>query len=143
DAGAFAIYRHVHGWIIECLAELHVAQRGNVLEPVFYFLCELAIGRQVRAADRHFNGRGRAKTHHSTHDVTRLKREAYVRHIGSELFTQAFLERFDSDRRAGLQLHLNHAFLRTAVPEVNQVDGITRRVNADEAQSDFHILRAD
>src|SRR5207247_1975866 len=110
---------------------------------VFYFLCELAIGGEFGTADRHLNRRRRTETHHAAHDVTWLEREAYVGQLLSELFAQAFLECFDADRRAAFQLNLNHPFLRAAVPKVNQVNGVTRSVDPDEAESDFHTLRPD
>jgi hypothetical protein len=51
----------------------------------------------------------------------------------SELPAQALFQLFDADARAGFQLDLKHAFFEPPF-KVNQVDGITRRVDADKAE---------
>ena len=54
--------------------------------------------------------------------------------FSAKTLPQPFLEFFDADGCAGLQLHLEHAFLRAAVPEVNEVDRVRRAMHAEEAQ---------
>ena len=60
-----------------------------------------------------------------------------------KFFPQTLLEFLDADRGARFQLDLHDTFLRAAVPQINQVDRVARAVNADEAERDFNVIRAD
>ena len=64
------------------------------------------------------------------------KEKADARHLFGKDLPQPFLQVFNPNRRAGFQLHLQHAFLRAAVPEVNEIDRVRRTMHAQETQRD-------
>ena len=71
-------------------------------KPVLHLFGELAIRRQVRAADRDFDRRRRAEAHHAADDVARLKGEPHVRQFAGEFLPQALLQFLNANARPGL-----------------------------------------
>src|SRR5205823_763977 len=76
-------------------------------------------------------------------DVAGFERETYVGHLDRKFLSQPFLQFFHWDSHSRLQLNLDHAFLRATVPQVNQVNGIARRMDAHKAKRDLDVRGAD
>src|SRR5262249_8564614 len=79
--------------------------------------------------------------HHAADDVTGLEGKADVGQALGEFAPQALAQLTHPHMGAGLELHLDDALLRAAVPEVNQVDGVARRVDANKPQGDLDVGR--
>src|SRR5262249_17211614 len=122
--------------IIQRLAKLDVAQRRNLLQGGLDLLAEGAVRGEILAVDGDFDGRWRTEAHHAADDIAWFERETDSRQLLRENFSQALFEFLDANRSAFLQLHLQHAFLRAAVPEVNEVHRIRRPMHAQETQRD-------
>ena len=75
--------------------------------------------------------------------VVGRKSQLHVRQLLGKFRAQSFRQLCDAYRRARFQLHLKHRFFGAAVPEVDQVDRVTRRVHADEPKRDRDVVRAD
>src|SRR5262249_51698035 len=75
--------------------------------------------------------------------VVRLKGNSHVRQFRCEHSSEALAERADSEWRIRLELHRKPTFLGAAIPKVNEIDGIIRGMNADQAHRQRDIVRAD
>ena len=140
--GPFAVHSHIDRRIVQRLAELHVAQRRNFLQLLPNLASEFPVRRQIGAAHRHLDGRSRSEAHDSADNVAWLERKTDSRQLLGKTFAQALFQVFNSNVAASLQLHLHDSFFGPAVPEINQVDRITRRVHPHEPKRNFHVLRA-
>ena len=144
QARAFTVYLHIDTWIIQRLAELHVAQFIGVGEFRLEQFGMRAAGSEIFATDCHFDRRGRSEGHDATDDVRRLKGEEHVWKFPGQACAEFFTQ-LGNGLAAGLELDLQHGLLGTAVPLVDEIDGIVRGMHADErhAGGDGRLLGND
>ena len=134
QAGFFAVHIHLDRRVIERLSHLQIAQGRDLGQfPVDLVRMRPVVG-EARAADRHFDRRGRAETHDLVDDIRRLEREPDVRHLLCQPRPQAFLQFIPADARTLLQIDVQDHFLGTAGPLIHGVDGKIRMDHSDVAE---------
>src|ERR1043165_1647430 len=99
--------------------------------------------REARTADCNFNGGRGAEAHDAIDHVAWLERKPYVRQLAGECGAQPLFQFFGVNSGARLQLDGEPAFLRTAIPLVDQIDGIVRSMDANEANRDGDVVLPD
>jgi hypothetical protein len=142
QAGALAVDVYGDGRVIEGLRDLDVAQVGDG-----FHLRDDAVGvffahGERGAADRDLDGRGGAEAHDARDDVLRFEGETQIGKLAREDGAEFFLEGFDAQAGAGLELHGEPTFLGAAVPEVDEVHGEAGVVHADHADGDLDFVGA-
>ena len=123
-----------------------------------------AVVGHLRAADDDLDRRRRAEAHDLVDDVGRLERQPQVvgtrgnargafpfgeplvpdprAQVAGQLLAEAAFQFLDADR-AALERNPHDSLFRPARPEVDAVDGVAGRHDADVPQRDFDVLRPD
>src|SRR5262249_12875798 len=91
----------------------------------------------------HFNRRARAHAHDAADDVCRFKGKTRARKLGGELAAKSVLKLFPLRASTGFELYLQHSFLRSAVPKVDEINREICAVNANQAQRNGNVFRTD
>ena len=89
---------------------MQVAERGDIRKRAPQLFGVIAIGVNIRAADRDLDWRQRAQTHHPANDVARLKGNPDIRHIAGEFPPEPLLQIFNANARPTFELYLQDSF---------------------------------
>ena len=104
-------------------------------------LRESASDHERRTLHGHLDRRWRAETHGLADDVRGLKRDRDVRQRLLQLSTQFFLQFVGDPRGFRFQRHAQDSLVLSAGKQVNRVDRIVGRLDADEAGGNVDVLR--
>ena len=140
QAGFLAVDAYLQRGRIKRLRKLDISQFGYFLKFFADRLCVRTVVRQGRSAHGDFDWGRCAETHDAADDIRWLKRKAYVWHRAGQLAAQVFFGGFEVHFGAGFQLYLQGGFICSAVPGMNQVHRIIRRMHAYESESRANVI---
>ena len=119
---------------------MQIAERIDLHQFGADLVGEGAASGELRTLHGHFNRRRRPKAHDLADDVRGLERDRHIRQRLLQLVANLFLHGFSHRRRARLQRDSDDRFMLSAGKQIDRVDRVVRRLNADEPGCDLDVV---